>query len=104
MVLRRFTVDKAALVVMLGIWWFVLRPSVRVVGAVDTVSYLAAIYSTWRVARSTIVTIRSLWRRVRRGEITEAGKDRGGVADLAGDPAERVAQHGVAGREDGGSR
>lgn len=47
--------DKAMLLGALGVWWFVLRPDEAVVNAVDTVSYLIAVGSVCRFARSLII-------------------------------------------------
>ena len=102
--MRWIALDRLALFALLSAWWFLLKRDGKVVDAVDTASTLAAVYSAWRSAGSLLRNARSVRVRVRRCEVPEAGEDRSGVADLARDPAQRVAQHGVAGREDGGSR
>jgi hypothetical protein len=104
-VLSWLTVDKMALVIVLSIWWFVLRPNVRVVDAIDTFSYLAAVYSTWRAARSTVTSMRSMVVRLRlRREIPETREDGCWSVDLVGDPPEGACEHRVVGREDVGGR
>jgi hypothetical protein len=102
--MRWIALDRLVLFALLSAWWFLLQRDVKVVDAVDTASYLAAVYSVWRSAGSVFRNARSVWVRVRRSEVPEARENRGKVSDLALDPAERVDQRGVAGREDVGSR
>jgi hypothetical protein len=97
-------VQRLALVSLLGAWWFVLQRNSRIVGTVDAVSYLAAVYSAWRATVAALRTGRSAWVRLRRGEVSERGEDGGTVVGLGGDAAQRGGKRGVVGRQDGTDR
>jgi hypothetical protein len=98
---RWFTLDRLALLVLLGAWWFLLQRDVKVVDAVDTVSYLAAVYSVWRSLGSLARAARSaLLVRRRRGEVSEGGEHAAVTADLVGHPPEGVTKGGVVGGEE----
>jgi hypothetical protein len=102
-IFRWWSVNRLGLVILLGTWWFVLQRDVRVINAVDAMSYLAAVYSAWRGAGATLRAGRSLWGRIRRGEVAEGRKDLGTVG-VGGQPAEGAQQDGVARRQDDRSR
>jgi hypothetical protein len=69
--LARQLADKAVLAAALLTWWFVLRPDAEVINAVDTVSYLAMVYSLWRGGRSLADKYRSRRLRARRRDVVE---------------------------------
>jgi hypothetical protein len=102
--LRWMTADRVALIVLSAVWWFLLRPHAAVVGAVDSVSYLAAIWSAWRMARSTVSALRSGRAGAVGGEVAESRQRRGHLERVGGDPAERVGERGVAAGEQGSGR
>lgn len=101
---RWLTVDRLALVILLGAWWFVLQRDVRVVDTVDAASYLAAVYSTWRAVGAAFRSGRSVWVRARRSKVPEGGQDRCAAAELVGKTAQSMVEDGVSGRHDGGGR
>jgi hypothetical protein len=101
---RWVTPDKVVLVALLSAWWFFLQRDIRVLNLVDTVSYLTAVYSAWRVARGLFRWSRSAGIRIRRSEVTERGQDGDGVTEAGSDAPDRGSEGTVVGRQQRGGR